>query len=357
MSPSADDSPGDPWTDASMVLTARQFFGLGSDSDQPDSIRFRRGVVRVIRNRLRQVGDVTLTVPAVFFLMPGGPPLDPDTPREVIPMLDNGLSEVEGRLFFVGPVAAHGIAIGIDEWSDAEVFSYSVTDLGLAGVPAILFEPRTDPVTARFYPLGLDHPDDLELLRISESPISLAEVFDVVDRIHQNGLATPKAQGTEAELWERPLKKWVSDRAERRVQLRLKSGLIGAFPTCVVREEQDQTSGRLDLEIEESNPDDPSNIVRHALLELKVLRSFNKSGARVFQEETNKHVADGVTQAASYRDERGTRAAALCCFDMRSSEDYADCFMYVRADADECNVELRSWRIFSSAKEYREAQD
>jgi hypothetical protein len=112
-------------------------------------------------------------------------------------------------------------------------------------------------------------------------------------------------------------------------------------------------SGRLDLEIEEPLMQ-AGEFVRHAILELKVLRSFGSTGSSVSKTEIRKIVKEGVEQAASYREERDAHASALCCFDMRTKSTRKKCFHGIQASAKKRDVKLRVWPIFASAKEFRE---
>ncbi len=121
-----------------------------------------------------------------------------------------------------------------------------------------------------------------------------------------------------------------------------------------MRHEQTAVPGRLDLEIEQSDPLDRGKITRHAVLELKVLRSFRSSGTTVSPTETLDWVESGVRQAASYRDERGALAAALCCFDMRNEHTGEKCFEHVQELANSLIVELRHWFVFGTSEQYRE---
>lgn len=337
------------WDDASLVETGQRFRGDGADAGLPDHVRFRTNVARLIRRRMAAVvapGD-----PAVFILLPEGP-ANSRVPLESAPMLNNGVTEVEGKVWFVGPVAARGIGLNLEGWSDQAVFDLA-TALGVDRAPAILYETRTQPCEARFFPVGLAEPDNYELLRLDSANVTLAEVLEVVDRMYERSLKTPDAQHPEGKLWKNASRHLPYLRAESRIAYSLREGLTGAFPTCTVREEQPQPSGRLDLEIEEPLPEDPSRVIRHAILELKVLRSFRSSGAAVPGVEAAKAIADGVRQAASYRTDRGSRSSALCCFDMRLNASGDACFGEVRALAKRHRVTLRVWHIFNSARAWR----
>jgi hypothetical protein len=190
-------------------------------------------------------------------------------------------------------------------------------------------------------------------LRLESANVNLNEILEVVDRLYRRSLATPDAQHSEAKLWKNRTKRWPYTRAEARIALTLREGLTGAFPTCTVREEQPQPSGRLDLELEEPDPTDRSQIIRHAVLEVKVLRSFGSTGLPVSKKETDDWVEDGVRQAAAYRNDRNARSSALCCFDMRATFSGEGCFDEVRYLARRHRVVLRVWHIFASAKDFR----
>lgn len=99
-----------------------------------------------------------------------------------------------------------------------------------------------------------------------------------------------------------------------------------------------------------------TNITRHAVLELKVLRSFFFGGKPVTDTETKGWIAEGVVQAAEYRDDRSALAAALCCFDMRKGDSLETCFTHVTDEAKKRNVTLRRWHIHNSAKAFRKAK-
>jgi hypothetical protein len=181
----------------------------------------------------------------------------------------------------------------------------------------------------------------------------LDEILAVIDKVHATKLAAPNMQSRFLKLWKTPTKFIPQKDAELLVQEYLDTALIGAFPTCTIRTEQPQPTGRLDIEIEEANPAQPGYFVRHALLELKVLRSFGSTGNPITETEIKTWVEEGVNQAHAYRVDRGTKASALCCFDMRKSFLEFDCFDHVKEKAANCAVVLRAWPIYSTLKAYR----
>lgn len=340
------------WTDTDLKRTAHANFGLGTEAGLPDEVRFLVGVARVIRKRYQEAGAGCETAPAIFFLRPQKPDgLDPSQLKQQ-PMLDNGLTELGGSFWFVGAPVYFALGLELPDWSDdGSVFSRASNELGLSVVPAILFDPRGKNPALRHYPHGLGKADEVTISTFGDEEMSLERVLEIVDEATTSHLDGP-AGG--AGLWKDPKKHLPSDAAEKKIQFALKVALHHALPTAVIREEQLQAAGRLDLEVEEPLMEE-GEFVRHAILELKVLRSYRSSGSPVPDAEVRGIVRDGVSQAVAYRKEREARAAALCCFDMRVNGSRSDCFKGVKAPAGREKLELRVWPIFASATEKRAA--
>ena len=113
--------------------------------------------------------------------------------------------------------------------------------------------------------------------------------------------------------------------------------------------------GRLDLEIEQADPIDRSKVTRHAILELKVLRSFGETGTIIGDEYTRGWVDSGVKQAHAYRESKAAKWSALFCFDMRKDNSGEKCFDHVRDLAQSLNVFLKCWFLYAKSKYYRNA--
>ncbi len=348
--PGAPDLPG--FDDEELRRTLIANYGAGSDAGLPDHVRFLGGVVKLIRRRLSDKAPGGAAAPAVFILTAGPPTSLPDASLRRVPMLSNGLTPVDSHIWFVGPAVNLGHGLAIPNWEDDEVFA-SASRMCVGTSPTIIFEPRTASPEGRFYPNGLDAPDDFHHLRLGGTVIQMDDVLAVVDRVYRTQLITPGAQSKAGKLWRSASKFWAAEDAEDTVQLYLRTGLAAAFPSCIVRGEQSQVSGRLDLEVEEPSDTDRSVVVRHAILELKVLRSFGSGGAAISNASIKTWISEGVDQAEEYRLERGSRASALCCFDMRSAVTGERCFAHVLQAATNANVTLRVWHLFSSAKAYR----
>jgi hypothetical protein len=348
------DSPGG-WTDSDLAGTARAFAGIGADADLPEEIRFVGGVAKLVRRRLAEASLANDPVrPAIFLLEANARMIGGEQSPKRVPMLDNGLTTITGRLWFVNPVVVSGKYVDLEDLDDDALFRIVTDTLQLGHVPAIVFDPRTAIGSIRFYPQGMTHLDICHTAAVAGADVSLDRVFEVVDRIHRQGLITPEVQSKAGKLWQNGVKCWPAQQAEDVIQLYLRIGLTTAFPTCTVRSEQTLMPGRLDIEIEESEPLDRSKVTRHAVLELKVLRSFRSSGTVVSDAETLDWVTSGVKQAASYRDDRGALSAALCCFDMRSSYTGEHCFEHVRDLAARLLVRLRVWFLFGTSEQFRE---
>ena len=353
-----DDRVGElgPWSDADLGRTASDEVGVGADAGVPDAARFFAGVVKLIRRRLSTEGaDTDPQQPAVFLLAPQASAQGPDVPSARVPMLNNGRTAVTGRLWFVNTVVVSGRCLDLGERSDDELFRYVVDDLQLGSIPAILFDPRTGTAEVRFYPDGLSEPDQCQSTTAASADVSLDRICEAVQRICEACLITPEAQTRAGKLWSDPDRCYAASSAEDVVQTNLKAGLVTAFPTCTIRHEQTDVPGRLDLEIEESDPVDESVVIRHAVLELKVLRSFGAGGGTYSENETREWIESGVRQAAAYRDAKGHRIAVLCCFDMRREDTGGQCFAHVHDLAVCLRVALRRWFIYATSEQYRAA--
>jgi hypothetical protein len=239
---------------------------------------------------------------------------------------------------------------------DDELFNLVTDHFGQASTPAIVFDPRTQVPEARFYVQGLAQPDNYEPISIRTEDVTLERVLSIVELIYRNQLVTPAIHSKVAKLWHSSRNSRPSKTAEAKIQLYLKAGLQGAFPTCVVRDEQIMPEGRLDIEIEQADALDPATVTRHAVLELKVLRSVTQGGTTVSDSTTADWIGSGVEQAAAYRTSKHFLWCALFCFDMRTSNVGQACFDHVREIAVQLGVAVRCWYLYVSAREYQRAR-
>jgi hypothetical protein len=342
------------WEGSDLSSTALKSTGAGVDSDVPPTARFLARVVKLLRRRQAisgATGDPNKT--SVFLLKPEAKSIKGAPEPKRVPMLDNGLTPVAGRIWFVGEAVVSGWSVEFGELDDAALFDLVTNELKFGEVPTVIFDPRTSPPSVRYYLGGLTHADKFELVSVNSTEIKLEEVFEKIDLIYKHNFITPEVQARTGKLWNNQKKMWPIENAEYVVQMYLKAGLTTAFPACTIRQEQTITPGRLDLEIELQDPLDLSKVTRLVILELKVLRSFNNSGKPVTNEFTLSWVESGLGQAATYRDDRAARSGALCCFDMRSDHTGDKCFDHIREKAKTLAIELRVWFIFSTSERYR----
>jgi hypothetical protein len=339
------------WSSEELQETAHTISPPGADTDIPDEDRFRAGVTKLVQ--LRNLQGSSETSLAIFLLARS--PENNSMGWQRAPMLDNGLTAVGGKVWLVNAPVVTGLFQGCDDFTDEDTFQFVTANLNLGMLPAIVYDPRVSTPQLRFYAHGLSSPDDYEAIMLTSGPIPLENILAEVEKIYQQHLVTPEAQSEAGKLWAKNTHWWAAKNAEKVAQLYLKVGLSRAFPNCTIREEQTQISGRIDLEVEERISAYPSLFRRHAVLELKVLRSFG-SGGKLSTDEFNLNwVKKGVEQASAYRQEREALASALCCFDLRSSVTDNACFIHVHALASSLQVTLRRWYVYASSELFRAA--
>lgn len=342
------------WANANLTITAHTDAGVGADDGLPPEIRFVANVAKLIRRRLAQP-DVPADpkTPGVFLFCPVPPEVVQSPVR--VPMLDNGLTAISGRVWFVSAGPGSGRFVDYNCNSDDELFQLVSETYGLGTKHAIVFDPRTSIPEARYYPKGLGDPDTYEVVSVTSEEIDLDRVLTVMQKIYKSNLITPDAQPPGGKLWHDHSNWCPSSKAEAIIQLYLVAALAGAFPICTVRHEQFVPEGRLDIEIEQSDPIDRGKITRHAILELKVLRSFTEGGNPVSDKVTLDWIESGVKQAAAYRDSKSAKWSALFCFDMRTADSGQSCFSHVVELATNLKVSLRSWYLYATSELLREA--
>ena len=342
----------DPWDGADLVATARLHTGIGADQELSPSQRFRRNVAKLLKRR-HSVEDARRDSLAVFILYPHPP--DRVT-HDRIPMLDNGCTEVVGRIWFVNEAVRTGHYIEDIPDDDALLFDTICTQIGLGDSPTIVFDPRLANPTIRFYPVGLSSEDTCIVHAISDTEVSPDTINRVVERIYESSFITPDAEVPGASsVWQDSHRCWPSRSAEAVVQAHLKTGLHAYFFDCDIRHEQPSRAGRLDLEIERSDPNDYFTITRLAVIELKVLRSFRYNGCATRADAIPRWIAKGVRQVVAYRNERCAQMGMLMCFDMRDSDTGEQCFSHVSSLARNLSVHLSRWFLYNSSEAYRDA--
>ena len=104
------------WRGSDFASTVSRYRGLGSDTDAPDKVRFLRGVTHLVVQRKAEaemLGEADRRDVAIFILH-DSPSVAVDS-SERIPMLNNGLTELQGRLWCTAApvVAGHFIDLPV----------------------------------------------------------------------------------------------------------------------------------------------------------------------------------------------------------------------------------------------------
>ena len=344
------------WSGGTFDATVSEARGTGVDCDVPDDLRFMAGVATVLRRRIAAVDSADDPDPvdiAIFVL--NAPMEDIGTEAVRVPMFDNGQTIVTGRLWLTTPSVVSAWCLDLPNGTDNDRFQYVAEELRLGTQPTIIWDSRSVVRSFRWYPNGLAEPEHVELKPLA-GEIDPHIVYAKIDHLSRECFMTPTGMPTGTSLWKNGSKYWPHETAESLIQSHLRMGLIGSFPYCTIRHEQTQTAGRTDLEIEQCAPGDRSIVTYHCVLELKVLRSYRATGTAVPPQETRTWIEEGVKQAAHYRQHKGARWSALCCFDMRDSyETDSKCFGHVNDEAADLAVELWRWKLFGRARDYRHA--
>ena len=345
------------WADEDFKTTVSQFGGIGAHADVPDEARFVASVARLLRRRTAAPepdGESDSDPIAIFILKPN-PPNSVLSPGWE-PMLDEGLIRVGGRLWFTAAPVVSAHYVDLPQYTNnTELFSYVTDELKVGELPTIVFSLRTATSQFRWYPDGLSFPDNVDIKPLA-GDVSPDEVFEAIARLHSDFFITPGSMPQGGRLWRNASEYRVKRDAEALVQSHLKAGLVMRFPYCTIRHEQPQQAGRTDIEIEQRNPHDGAAFTLHAIIELKVLRSFGSTGSKVTQAATERQIREGVRQAAAYRKYKSAEWSALCCFDMRRIDVGCDsCFASVRDWAKDLEVLLRRWFLYASTEAHRQA--
>ena len=346
-----------PWAADDFNATVRSAIaGIGADAGLPPTVRFLGSVAKLVRRRIANDTErVDPLLPAIFLLQPS--PQDIEGGTRHAPILDDGLCPVAGRLWFVSEVAHSGRFVELGSATDFdEVFHFVAETLKLGKVPALLFDPRTNGQQIRFYPFGFARDDECHICELTGTDVSSQTIFKMVDRVWRDSLQTP-TKAAPFPIWKNASKRFPGRTAEKTIQGLLMVGFGSKLLACTMRSEYDVDSGRLDILIAEADVLEPSKETSHAIVELKVLRSFTENGGAVGGTTSATAIRDGVIQASAYAIDKHVRVAALCCFDMRVQHTRDASFtQQVRSDADQADVALGLWFLFSSAKQMREVR-
>lgn len=340
------------WQGDRALIEAAPHTAYGDIDDLPAERRFQVYVSRTVQARERRT-DAETSGAAAFVLVTAEQQERLKADRSFDRTVYTGRVRLAGRVHFMTPRAASSV---FEEYAgDANGLFNRMQELKCDHLPAMIYDANASGSTLTYYPKGTQTDDGLAQVSLDVTPVTEAEILSVIDAVYRAELCTPDNSGP-TKIWENPAKGFPVEEAERTVQQFLRVGLAARFHWCKIRAEQAGKLGRTDLEIVENRTGEIGTIKHHALLELKVLRSFSHSGSPYQVAVANEAVSKGVRQASSYGDENHTVLRMLCCFDMRSN-DVGDSttFAHVQTDAVTLCVSLKRWYLYRSSEHLRDA--
>jgi len=337
----------DIWAEELISSTLDEIgLSAGADAKLPDEVRFVRRVRENLEAAAKQHG--ALPAPTAFVFAPA---LSHDVAAKAVfhRRIHTGEIDPAGQIWFVGAAARSGHRMALEDRSTDEILDFCET-LGFGHSPTVYCDTASTPALFAWYPSGVCEPDYVIETPIEQATPDLDDLIEVVDRVHRTRLMTSYNQNHDTTLWEDRSKHWAHERAEKRVQDALMAGIGGAFGRpYFVEQERTGDTGRFDIGFREGQGGGTSTL--HAILELKVARSFGSGGAPYAPASVEAHVVDGIEQAWAYSDEHGGRGACLV-FDLREADKQVPPEK-ATAVAGALQVFLRFWRCFPSAEDYR----
>ncbi len=341
------------WKGDSAQLATAQRSSFGDVDDLPAELRFQVYVSRMIRKREARAGTETSGA-AAFILCTSEQQEEFAQGRSLDRNAHTGRVQLAARLHFVTPRAATSV---FEEYAGDDTGLFKrIKDLQCDRLPALIYLPSTDGSTLTYYPHGTHTDDGILDVQVNYGPVTEAEVLAVIDAVYRTALCTPDNSGT-TKFWKDAGNGHPVKEAERTVQDLLRAGLAGRFNWCSIRSEQAGKVGRTDLEIIDDRTGDAGSSTHHALLELKVLRSFSHMGAAYPASGATEAVTKGLEQANSYGNDKNSLLRMLCCFDMRTDDPGdAATFAHVKVNAETLCVSLKRWYMYRSSEHLRKAE-
>lgn len=325
----------------------------GDVSDLPPVVQFQVHVARLIRAREKRP-STERTGAAVFLLVTAQQHKEWAQRLSLDRNLYTGRVRLTGRIHFVTDRAASS---AYEEYEGSETGLFDrVAAMQCDRLPALVYLPDSHESSLTYYPNGTHEDQGLVQLQLNHGPVTEAEVLAAIDGVYRTELCTPDNSGP-VRLWHSATKGHPIEEAERTVQQFVRSGLAARFNWCTIHSEQAGKVGRTDLEIVDDRTGSLGDVIHHALLELKVLRTFSQSGTRYPPANTEEAIAKGVHQAHEYGSSKNSLLKMLCCFDMRiQDEGDVSTFASVKGNAEALRVLLRRWYLYRSSDDYRRAR-
>lgn len=340
------------WKDDDLLVTVSSYTGTQYYHYLPDEVQFVHSVSKILAMRNARDKPVLCSAPSLYVLAPVPENVTIAPKRE--PTFSLGGVNVAGKVWFGAPAMNSCNGFSIPPYTDTDaLFLFVSKTLASGSRPAIYFDGSANEAVLRFYPKGVDLPDDCEDILFGGTHLSETTLKRVLDRIHERFLITPTASMASGELWVNGEKSYPVIRAESAVQKVVEIGLGCALGNVRVKRERTGVYGRFDLALIEQDPQNPSKATNHAILELKVVKAFTSTG-KAFPDGANKiAVLKGVKQAFAYREEHGSRISALCCYDMRPDPSLQKYSGRKCKIAEDLGVKFWAWNLFSTTESAR----
>jgi hypothetical protein len=319
--------------------------------------RFGRAVARLLLKRL--VASETFNF-SIFLLSESlaDDVIERDTAPA--PLLSNGNDRIGDAVWLVQAEIRNAYAVKDDLPEDAGSAFQRIRDTNFGTRPAIVVDARSSDWVARLYPSGIDFPDLWIEIDLAARPIPKEHLQNTITRFWEQGLRTPELSRLSAQpVWENAAAGMPKPRPEQRIQSRLRDTLFGAYPRRSIRAEVRTEEGRADIFIvgdTTAHSGAPAQMTDW-VLELKALCDRTSTGGQVGDREARDAMKKGVVQARAYRSTQNGVQAALCCFEMRGTEeDDAQCFDHVKDEATTHGIDLWRWVLYRSADDARMAR-
>lgn len=331
---------------------------IGLYADQPEILEFQTITLQLLARAAQRPTPPDTTGGPAYFVLANAElfaRVRALTGVTNVPLLRSDDSiQYFGRLWFVPRNLGHGYALDTAGRSPAEAFA-QIETLDGGNRPVVVVHPD-HPTEVTAFALGVSTPENCDIFDLNATAVSLAAVDNALSGLY-NQIRTPD-QSQERPLWLEP-DKWRPVRlAEKAVQHEVTRALAGAFWWLDVRSEQPSSVGRTDVELIQFKGLPVGQNVRHALLELKVLRTFTFTGRDITPKFTHRHISQGVRQAAVYGAASNAGIRMLCCYDMRQEDlGTEEVYKNYRQQADDRQVVLRRYYLYNSSEALRVAED
>lgn len=341
------------WEEDRAQLASAPVTGIGLYADQPAFLDFKVLTLQLMTNLAKDKSFDANDGPVYFVLADGDLFGAVRSLATSVALLRIRPINYFGRLWFVPRNLGHGFAIETGAKPPDDVFE-QICNLGGGERPCIVVDPYK-PELAMVYADGVSRPEAGETVDLSDMTVNAASIDEALDGLYS--LIRSPDQSTERPLWHVARKWQPVKEAEKAVQHEVTRALAGRFGRFLdVRSEQPSSIGRTDLELIQFRGLPFGQNIRHALIELKVLRSFGSTGKEVSDRLIRRHISQGVRQASSYGDASNSKIRMLCCYDMRKA-DNSETLKDFEQPAKERNVLLRRYFLHNSSETLRQALD